>query len=68
MICQGCVNGTVYPVLQTAYVPARRCVQCGGPIPEDANPNTRLCSAGCRRERHNEQQRRSHARRRLRDT
>lgn len=60
MICQGCVCGTVYPVIDRPYVKDRRCVVCGGPIPEDARGNVRICSALCSRERHNEQKRKSY--------
>lgn len=28
---------------------ARRCSQCGGPIPDDAHPRTKYCSDACRR-------------------
>lgn len=31
----------------------RSCVECGGPLPEGSRPNTKLCSDGCRRARHN---------------
>ena len=63
MICQGCVEGTVYPVIDRPHVRGRKCVVCGGPIPEDAHGTTRICSAECRRRRHSEQVRRSRLKR-----
>ena len=46
MICQGCVEGTVYPVIDRPYVRRRKCVVCGGPIPEDAHGATRIAGDG----------------------
>lgn len=64
MLCQGCVAGGIYPVVDRPYVRTRRCVVCGGPIPEDAYGNVKICSAECRRRRHSEQVRRSRLKRR----
>lgn len=64
MICQGCVCGTVYPVIDRPYVGGGcRCVVCGGPMPKDARGNMRIWSAECRRVRHNEQKNRSRRKR-----
>ena len=62
MLLRGCVKGFVYPTDQPTYVPTRRCMVCGGPLPEDAREDSFLCSDECKRVRHNEIKRRSRQR------
>ena len=63
MLLRGCVRGGIYPTDQPTYVPTRRCLVCGGPLPEDARPDANLCSEECKRIRHKEICRKSHERR-----